>query len=295
MTRAVFIGECMVELSMRPDGTYARAFAGDAYNAAVHFKHCAPVIEVQFATVTGDDELSGVMRAAWRGEGIDDALAPAAAGLQPGLYLVDVGADGERRFAYWRGQSAARLWLSAVERYADRLAAADLLFLTGTSLAILPETDRARALALLDRPRLTAFDPNVRPSLWQSQKLMRETIEAALARADIVLPSLDDAEVLWGPASAEDHARHCLDLGAREVALTLGADGCLLASADVPVLRIAAEPATVVDTAGAGDAFDGAYLAARLQGENPEAAARSGLALAARVIGQRGALPTVKS
>lgn len=292
MTRAVFIGECMVELSQDPQGTYTRAFAGDAYNAAVHLKRCAQDIEVQFVTVTSDDDLSGAMRAAWRQEGIDDSLAPAATGHQPGLYMIDIDAGGERRFSYWRGQSAARLWLSAAERCADRLAGADLLFLTGVSLAILPPPDRARALTLLDRPEgLLAFDPNVRPSLWENEAVMRSTIEAAMARADIVLPSGDDAERLWGPAEPSEHVRHCLALGAGEVALTLGAHGCLLTTAGEPPIAIAAEPAKVVDTAGAGDAFNGAYLAARLTGESPEAAARAGLALAAKVIGRRGALP----
>ncbi len=292
MTRAVFIGECMVELSRDPHGTYARSFAGDAYNAAVHLKRCAPSIEVQFVTVTGDDDLSRAMREAWRQEGIDDSLAPAAVGLQPGLYMVEIDAGGERRFSYWRGQSAARGWLSAAERCADRLAGADLLFLTGVSLAILPPPDRARALDLLDRPEgLLAFDPNVRPSLWENEAVMRSVIEAAMARADIALPSADDAERLWGPAAPDEHVRHCLALGAGEVALTLGAQGCLVAIAGGPSMAMAAEPARVADTAGAGDAFDGAYLAARLTGESPETAARAGLALAAKVIGKRGALP----
>jgi 2-dehydro-3-deoxygluconokinase len=295
MTRAICIGECMVELSARPDGTYVRAFAGDAYNAAVHLKRCAPAAHVQFATVTGDDELSAAMRAAWRGEGIDDSLATSAPGQSPGLYIVETDAAGERRMAYWRGQSAARGWVPALEAQAKSLAGADLLFMTGVSLAILPPEHRTRALGLVDHYRPTtglfAFDPNVRASLWESESVMRETCEAAMRRADILLPSLEDAEQLWGAADAQTHLRHGLSLGAREMALTLGSGGCLVAAASGPVHRLAAQPATVVDTAGAGDAFDGAYLAARLTGQAPEAAARAGLTLAARVIGQRGALP----
>ena len=296
MIRAVCIGECMLELSARPDGSYVRTFAGDAYNVAVHLKRCAPDARVQFATVTGDDALSAAMRAAWRGEGIDDSLATAAPGQAPGLYIVEADPAGERRMAYWRGQSAAKGWVPALEAQAKSLVGADLLFMTGVSLAIVPPEHRARALGLVDRFRrstgLFAFDPNVRSSLWESQAVMREFCEAAARRADILLPSLEDAEQLWGAADAETHLRHGLALGAREMALTLGSEGCLVAAASGPVRRLAAQPATVVDTAGAGDAFDGAYLAARLEGQPPEAAARAGLDLARRVIGRRGALPS---
>lgn len=294
--RVVSIGECMVELTVRPDGAYERAFAGDAYNTAVHLKRLAPDIAVQFATVTGEDELSAAMRQAWAGEGIDASLARRAPGLSPGLYMVDADEAGERRFTYWRGQSAGRRWLTVLEAQADRLAGADLLFMTGVSLGILQPDERGRAIELINRLRssigLFAFDPNIRASLWESQAAMKETCEAAIARADILLPSLDDAEQLWGKASPEAQLRLGRALGAGEVALTLGAEGCLVASGDGDTTRLAAAPTVVVDSAGAGDAFDGAYLAARLRGEPPTAAARAGLTLAARVTGWRGALPS---
>ena len=291
MTRVVAIGECMVELRVRPDGAYDRAFAGDAYNTAVQLKRCAPCVRVQFATVTGDDGLSVDMRRAWRADGIDDRLSPFIPGLLPGLYAIDTDAAGERRFSYWRGQSAARRWLTELD--SERLAGADLLFLTGVSLAILPPDERSRALAFIDRleARALAFDPNIRPALWESEAAMRETIEGAMARAAILLPSADDLERLWGAGTPAEHLRRCRSLGAREVALTLGAEGCLVAEAGGDAVRLDAPAATVVDTSGAGDAFDGAYLAARVSGASAADAARAGLALAARVVSLAGALP----
>ena len=291
MTRVVVIGECMVELRRRPDGAYDRAFAGDAYNTAVQLKRRAPDVQVQFASVTGDDSLSADMRRAWRAEGIDDSLSPSVPGLLPGLYAIDTDATGERRFSYWRGQSAARRWLAELD--AQRLAGADLLFLTGVSLAILPPAERPPALALIDRlgARAFAFDPNIRPALWESEAAMRATVEGAMVGASILLPSADDLDHMWGAGTPAEHLRRCRSLGAREVALTRGAEGCLVAGDGGDAVRLDARTTPVVDTSGPGDAFDGAYLAARLTGASTVDAARAGLALAARVVSLAGALP----
>ena len=52
-----------------------------------------------------------------------------------------------------------------------------------------------------------------------------------------------------------------------------------------------AAPATVVDTIGAGDAFDAGFLAARLGGADPGASLHAGALAAARAVSQRGARP----
>jgi 2-dehydro-3-deoxygluconokinase len=77
---------------------------------------------------------------------------------------------------------------------------------------------------------------------------------------------------------------------AAEIALTADEGGCLLCSGgDITALPAIAATA-IVDTSGAGDSFNGAYLAARLQGATPQDAAQAGLALAAQVIAKPGAI-----
>jgi 2-dehydro-3-deoxygluconokinase len=282
--RVVCIGECMVELRPEEPGRFALGFAGDVYNTAVQLKRRAPEIEVQFLTVTGDDGLSGQMREAWRAEGLDPALAFQGAGT-PGLYLIEL-VQGERRFHYWRSASPARQWLSALVSAGgvEVLSGADLVYLSGISLAILPEADQPIALELLAAARgrfgRLAFDPNVRERLWPSMERAREVIGGAAQFADIVLPSADDLQALgW----SED------DLPG-EAVVTAGADGCRLRVG--AAWRALPAPSTSVrDTSGAGDSFNAAYLAARLRGEGPLAAAQAGLALAAQIVGQLGALP----
>ena len=287
MTKVIAIGECMVELRLRADGAYARAFAGDAFNAAAYLKRSAPEVAVHFLTATGSDPISAAMRDVWRAESIADDLAFAVEGAHPGLYMINLDAAGERTFAYWRSASAARRWFDAVQIHggSSLLAGADLIYFSGISLAILTDAERVQALQLLSDARtngaLIAFDPNYRAALWNTQENARARIQQAMAIADIVLPSRDDLDALKleTPRSAE-----CV--------ITDGARGCTIlnAGAQIEMRAPHVDKASVVDTSGAGDSFTGDYLAARLRGAAPEQAAQSALAVAARVVTAPGAL-----
>lgn len=291
MTRAVCIGECMVEFRPAGEDLYRRGVAGDAYNTAVYLKRSAPEIDVQFATVTGADPLSQAMRLAWAKEGVGDALAAVAPDRRPGLYMIELDPTGERSFHYWRGESAARGWARRLS--AEALAGADLVYLSGVSLGILPPEDLPSAFDLLralrGRVARVAFDPNLRPVLWGDLARAREAFEAMVGLADILLPSGDDMEALYGESDLEALGRRLAGLGAREFAITAATEPCLVFDGQV---RRIAPPAVrrVVDTSGAGDSFNGGYLAARMAGRPPAEAARAGLALAAYVVTQPGAI-----
>jgi 2-dehydro-3-deoxygluconokinase len=287
MTNVVCIGECMIELRPRPDGACALGFAGDVLNTAVYLKRSAPHVAVQFLTATGVDSFSQTMRAAWRAEGIGEDLAFAVEDATPGLYVITVDAEGERSFTYWRSASPARRWLELLEQAggADRLAGADLVYLSGISLAILPDEQRFAALDLLAELRRRgcriAFDPNYRQALWPSIERAREVLGAALKIADIALPSRED--LISTGLSAPDGG---------ECVVTRDADGCVVTAPGIEmVLQAPAVPAGgICDTSGAGDAFAGAYLAARFSGREPVPAARAALAVAARVVTASGAV-----
>ncbi|HEY1878612.1 MAG TPA: sugar kinase [Caulobacteraceae bacterium] len=289
MMHVICIGECMIE--RRADG--AQAFAGDAFNVAAHIKQAAPDIDVAFASVTGDDAQSRAMRAAWSRFGIDGALSPEIPGGRIGAYWAEIGAAGERRFSYDRADSAARGWLSALRPRAEAMAGANLIFLTGISLAILPPGERLAALSFVAglKSKILAFDPNVRPALWESRDTMQAVLEAAMSQADILLPSRDDLAELWGEATPEVLLDHCRASRSVEVVLTLGAAGCLASPRGTAPVLLPTAPVRALDTAGAGDAFDGAYLAARLRGRSPTDAARLGLERAALAVTHSGALP----
>ena len=165
MTTAISIGECMVELRPVADGHLRRGFAGDAYNTAVYLKRSAPDIDVAFLTATGDDGLSESMIAAWRAEGLDDRLVFRIPGARPALYLIETNEKGDRKFHYWRGETPAKQWLRQLLAAggADVLDPADLVYVSGISLAILNYPDRQAAIVVVDaEPDLERLDVALR-------------------------------------------------------------------------------------------------------------------------------------
>jgi 2-dehydro-3-deoxygluconokinase len=175
----------------------------------------------------------------------------------------------------------------------EALAGFDLVYLSGITLAILPDPARAALAGALAACRarggLVAFDGNYRPRLWPGHAAARESMAAFWALADIGLPSADDEAMLWGDADAAAVRARLVAAGVRRGAVKRGAEGPLPIGWEGPLPEFP-PAARVVDTTAAGDSFNGGYLAALLTGAEPPAYLRAGHDLAAKVIGYPGAI-----
>ena len=296
------IGECMIELQRAQGSGTAQAmdyrFGGDTLNAAVYLARLADASRHQVAYVTGlgTDGLSDDMAASWQAEGIATSCVQRLADKLPGMYLIETDADGERRFHYWRSDSAARHWLRGPQAPAilAQLAQAPYVYLSGISLAILSPADRDLLLATLAQCKANGgqivFDNNSRPRLWEGAQVAAEVYHRVLQLSSLALLTLDDEEALYGPASAEQVIARTSALGVAEIVLKRGGQPCIVWR-DGEAREVAAPPVEkVVDTTAAGDSFGAAYFAARLAGKPPVEAALAGHRLAGCVIGQRGAI-----
>jgi 2-dehydro-3-deoxygluconokinase len=293
MTRLASIGECMIELRHRDAELLELGFAGDSYNTALYLARLNPPdrLAVDYLTALGDDPYSDAMLHAWQAEGIGTEAVIRLPGKLPGLYLIRTGAEGERRFFYYRSAAAAReLFGGRAETPLDRLPGYDVLYFTAITLSILAPSARARFCRALAAARaagrLVVFDSNYRPAGWADRAAAREAVAPFLDVISMALPTFEDEQALWGDASSAETLARYTGRGV-EVCVKSGAAGCLLGDATaVPV------PETIVpvDTTGAGDAFNAAYLSARLAGAPPAAAALAGHRLAGIVIQYRGAI-----
>ncbi|MGQ3053972.1 MAG: sugar kinase [Roseateles sp.] len=290
------LGECMLELQGQAFGNLRQTFGGDTLNTAVYLSRCGGTdLRVHYATALGDDSLSTGLLDRWAAEGIQTGLVQRLVGRVPGLYLIELDAGGERRFHYWRGQAAARSYFdtaaTALEEQADAL---DALYLSGISLAILPQAGRERVLALMTRMRargaVVAFDNNFRPRLWDSAADARYWYGRAFAASTIALITADDHQALHAMPDLDTAVTAAQALPVAEIAIKRGALPARVGlNGEWQDVATEAVP-RVVDTTAAGDSFAAGYLSRRLRGLPPAEAAAFGNRLAARVIQHPGAL-----
>ena len=170
----------------------------------------------------------------------------------------------------------------------------DALFFSGISIAILSAEDLAELWVIISQLRTQGtriiFDPNYRPTLWTSLNETRTAYATAFELADIALPGVDDHMVLYNAKNAEDVADFLEQFSIKEIIIKNGSQGMLL-SVDGIRTYVDVDPVkNVVDTTSAGDAFNGAYLSARLLGRTAEQAANFAAKASACVIQHKGAI-----
>ncbi len=298
MKTIALLGECMIELNGQPFGDMRQTYGGDSLNTATYLARVAApeAVRVHYLTALGDDPLSRGMRARWQADGIDTRYVLTDPTRQPGLYLIQLDAAGERTFLYWRNQSAVRYLLQHPDwpQVDAALAGFDAIYLSGISLAILPPADRAR---LIDRLATCAaqgaqilFDGNYRPALWQDRDETRVTYANLLPHVHLALMTDDDERALWADADADATIARLQAAGVAKIVVKQGAAGALYAAGDERISIAGERVARVIDTTSAGDAFNAGYLARYLQGAEPEACCRAGNHLAATVIQHKGAI-----
>ena len=257
--------------------------------------------EAAFIGSVGEDLFGDFILRALEAENVDtSAVRRCEPPTRTSLAFVEIAADGDRSFTFYRSDPAADELLSSEDVSREVLSGAS--FVNFGSIPLIKEPSRSaihRAADFaqeLDVP--LAFDVNFREHLWKSHEAAREAVDPLLDRSRVIKMGDDELSPMLGTEDPREAAEMLLGRGATLVLVSLGPDGAFYAtqefSGDVPTFEV-----EVVDATGAGDAFLAAALAHLSESawdeENVREATRRGAAagaLACTDYGAMGALPT---
>ncbi|MDH4571963.1 sugar kinase [Salinicola acroporae] len=274
---------------------FHRRTAGADTNVAIGLSRLG--FDVRWLSRVGADHNGIFLQRALEAEGLDCRHVRQDAANATGLIFKERAVDGADPHVEYVRRGSAASHLSIADASDVELEAARHLHATGIPPAI---SDSARELSfhLLRQARRAglsvSFDPNLRPSLWPSEAVMIETLNALAAEADIVMPGLGEGRLLTGRETAHDIAGDYLDRGARAVVIKLGPEGSYFRTADSEGTVDGSPVEQVIDTVGAGDGFAVGIVSAYLDGLDWHAALHRGNLIGARqvqVIGDMEGLP----
>jgi ribokinase len=239
---------------------------------------------VTFISKIGRDEFGRIARATWQQEGIVDAVSDSDSAPTGAAFIYVNDRTGENAIIVVPGAAMA-ITPADVEGAAEaiRNAAVFVTQLEQPVDAALRGLEIARAAAVV-----TIFNP-------APAEPVPDTLYPL---CDFVTPNESEAALLTGVAVASpDDARRAGDVflrkGVGTALITLGENGVLLHGRTTSLHLPAFNAGPVVETAGAGDAFNGGFAAALARGDTPEAAARFGCAVAGISVTRPGTAPAM--
>jgi sugar/nucleoside kinase (ribokinase family) len=265
---------------------------GTAANVAVALARLG--VPVAFVGAVGDDGYGRFVRDGLQAEGIDihqlhtlhDAFTP--------MVIAMIQPDGERLIVVWPPERGADVRLAAKHLDAAQIANAAWLHTTGMCLRHSPVRETVlRAMQIAQEAGVpVSLDLNLRLELWGWRDNIRETIDRAVDLADVVFGNAAEEIVpvaRMASGAAVEAAAHIVSGGKRIVVARQGLAGALAATPGGTTHAQAFSVENVVDTLGAGDAFNGGFIAAQVECRPVAEALRWGNAVAALKIGQPGA------
>ncbi|MCH9276077.1 sugar kinase [Bifidobacterium amazonense] len=281
-------------------GVFQASVAGAELNVAIGLKRLG--VEPLYLTKLGDDVLGERIKYFMDDNRLDESLVTYDADHHTGFMFKSKESHGDPKTYYFRKDSAASTIgaddIKALET-TGKLDDVTVLHLTG----ILPPLSEATLEASHELIRLArrhgmfvSFDPNLRPALWKSADVMRDTLRRLASQSDLVLPGIGEGRELFGVEQVEDIAKAFLDNGAKAVVVKDGPRGAYAADCNGNAARVPGFVVDhVVDTVGAGDGFAAGVLSALLEGGNVAEACERGCALGAiqtQFVSDNEGLPT---
>ena len=216
----------------------------------------------------GDDDNGRIIQQEFEADGMDLSGIEVRRGELSSLTWIPVDDQGERCIYMFPNVTAKVTPKDIRSRFASHIQQARHFHTEASQLPLPPVLEAMRVAKESDVK--TIFDLDVDPTYFVSAGLgTEEGLKEALRLTDVLKPCKAAARELTGETDYEKIAHRLLSLGPELVAITMGGEGSLIASAD-KITHVPAFKIKVVDSTGAGDAFMGGLSYGLLQGWDHE-------------------------
>ncbi|SFB96988.1 2-keto-3-deoxygluconate kinase [Alkalibacterium subtropicum] len=275
MASVVLIGEPMGLFRAQEYGAvkdvsrFTRSVAGAELNVGIGLSRLDH--KVKYVTKLGVDPIGEHIVDYLNNEGMDTSSVLFSDNHETGLMLKNKVSDGDPVTAYYRRYSAFTT-LSVEEIKNLDVESIELLHITGIPPAV-SFSVREAIFYLMKKAKeagtFITFDPNIRPSIWESEKTMISVLNELASYADVVLPGIAEGKLLMGSDDVEEIAQFYLDQGAQVVITKSGAHGAYVTEKGKETVNVKGfKVDKVVDTVGAGDGFAVGVIHAYLNGRS---------------------------
>jgi len=273
MIDLVTMGETMAAMAPNEVGSlkylnhFSKYIAGAESNVAIGVKRLG--FKLGWISKLGKDPLGDYVEFFVRGEGVDVSQVRRDAEHRTGLLIKEMHTTKEPKVFYYRDNSAAS-HLAKEDIDEEYIKKAKHLHLTGITPALSQSAQQAFFEALRvarENDLKISFDPNLRLKLWDNVAEMREIMLKIIPQVDVLLPGVEEGEILLGLSDPEEIIKGFYKMMEPEslIVLKIGAEGALYYQGD-QIKHV--EPYCVdkiVDLIGAGDAFAAGLISGLLR------------------------------
>ncbi len=250
---------------------YRKSAGGSAANTAIALAKCG--VKTYFCASVGDDEDGQIFLSNFQKSNVDTSLVQQKG--KTGFTVAIIDSDGERTMLSYRDASASAMQVTSA--LAGRIKKVSMVLLSGYMLTEPMQAAFVIAVAKVvnESGGQVALDPS--PVIG---KVSKAVLSEVLALTDVLLPNESELKVIEKKVGEVDVP--C-------VAVKMGSEGARLMY-DIAEYTQPAVKVDIVDTTGAGDAFNAGLIASMLDGDAPQKWLKKGVMMAAAVVAQKGAV-----
>lgn len=281
MIEILIMGELLVEIMREQEnielyepGTFRGPFPS---GAPAIFIDTAARLGCSTAIIggVGRDDFGKTILDRLKQDGVDCSRVLVSQERSTGVAFVTYYSDGSRKFIFHMGNTPA---VEAKAPEVEEFKAVKYMHIMGCSL-MASKTFAQEILKTMHIMRQKgakiSFDPNIREELFTDSSV-NAVIQEVMNNVNIFMPGREELLKITGASSIDEAIRRCFEYETMEViALKKGSKGSAIYTRE-EVIEIGAYPVRQIDATGAGDCFDGAFIAGLVKGKSLKEAGKMG-------------------